>query len=166
MFARCLHFCPRMLLSWDTHKHILIGPLPLLPSERGSYDAEGKGGELRALSVSVPQETRPAGPTNPSLSARTVSPPLQPSLWWEHWQSLVDNWKLQSTESNYPEQDFPNILRSGVVLFASSICPRFRNILLTHLASLCPLSCFALMVLMLHRLWMICVQIEDVCGWG
>lgn len=133
-------FWLRMLLSWDTqtHSHWSTASAPF---RGGSYDAEGKRGELRALSISVPQETRPAGPTNPSLSARTASPPLQPSLWWEHWQRLVDNWKLQSTESNYPEQDFPNILRSGVVLFASSMCPRFRNILLTHLASLCPLSC-------------------------
>lgn len=79
--------------------------------------------------------------THQPFTLRPASPPLQPSLWWEHWQRLVDNWKLQSTESNYPEQDFPNILRSGVALFASSMRPRLRNILFTHFASLCPLSC-------------------------
>lgn len=63
------------------------------------------------------------------LDPPTLHPPCLPSstavLWWEHWQRPADNWKLQSTESNYPEQDFPNVLQSGVFLFVSNMCPCF-----------------------------------------
>lgn len=68
------------------------------------------------------------------LDPPTLSPSPTVFLWWEHWQRFEDNWKLQSTESNYPEQDFPNILQCGVVLFVWSMCPCFRNIL----PCLCP----------------------------
>lgn len=70
----------------------------------------------------------------------------------------MDNWKLLSTESNYPEHDFPNILQCGVVLFVSSMCPCFRNILPCFCPHIQPLvACFlsALIALMLHRLWLI-----------
>lgn len=80
---------------------------------------------------------RPAGPTNPSPTHPPSLPFPSPAVfpWWEHCQSLVDNWKLQSTESNYPEQDFPNILQCGVVLFVSSMCHCFRDLILP---CLCP----------------------------
>lgn len=85
MFARCLHFSVKMLVSWDgqTQSH-----WPVAPFRGGGCDAEG-GKELRALSSSVPLETGPAGHTNPSPTRS----PLTIFIWWEHWQRLVLNWK-------------------------------------------------------------------------
>lgn len=72
MFARCLHFWAKMLVSWDrqTQSHWLTVVVP----HRGG-DAERRG-ELRALEL-----VRPAGPTSPSPTypPSLPAPPLQPS---------------------------------------------------------------------------------------
>lgn len=137
MFARCLHFLAKMLVSWDrqTPSHWLAA---VSLFRGGGCDAVGRG-ELRALRLSVPLETGPAGPTNPF---NPPPPCLTVFQWWEHWQRLADNWKLQSTESNYPEQDFPNILQCGVILFVSSLCPCFTNILPWSCTHIQPLLSF------------------------
>lgn len=70
MFARCLHFWAKMLVSWDrqTQSHWSTAVAPF----RGvGCDTEGRG-ELRAFGSWVPLETGLAGPTNPSP---TLSPP-------------------------------------------------------------------------------------------
>lgn len=68
----------------------------------------------------APLETGAAGPTSPSPTPLLFRLPMVGTL----AERLVDNWKLQSTESNYPEQDFTNILQCGV-LFVSNMCSLF-----------------------------------------
>lgn len=46
--------------------------------------------------------------SKPTLHPASTALHTQPR-WWELWQGFVHNWKLQFTESNYPEHDFPNI---------------------------------------------------------
>lgn len=128
MFARCLHFWAKMLVPWDvqtdSHWSTVVAPF-----RRGGRDAEGggKGGRVTSFLLVSPTRDRTSWTHQPfthppSLPSPTVFP------WWERWQRLMDNWKLQSTESNYPERDFPNILclQCGVVvLFVSSVYPCF-----------------------------------------
>ena len=70
MFARCLHFWAGMLVSWD-RQTLSHWSATVAHFRAGSRDAEGRG-ELQELSLSVPIETGPDGPTSPT--------PILPSL--------------------------------------------------------------------------------------
>lgn len=118
-------------LYLGTDKQCLIGRPFLAGFRAGGCDAEGKG-EVEDVSLSLPQEKWPDGPTNP---APTPFPPTEVFPWWECWQRLVGNWKLQSTENNYPKQAF-----FSDYTIASNMCPCFWNIL-----SSCHLSCLSLL---------------------
>lgn len=83
-----------------TDKHNLIGyPQLLLLEEMAAVKlwAWGVGWEGQGCCRSTPTLHPPSTPLH-----------MQP-LRWELWQRFVHNWKLQFTESNYPEHDFPNI---------------------------------------------------------
>lgn len=120
MFARCLHFWAKMLVSWDrqTQPHWWTAVAPLRGDD---CDAEG-GEELRAFSLSVPLETRPAGPTHP------VSPPLWSSYDGNTGRGLRIIGNFNPLKAIIQNKTF-QIYSSGVVLFVSSMCSCFRNIL-------------------------------------
>lgn len=94
-------------LCYEANKHPPIGRLHFFPVS-GEMRREGESYKL--FNLSVPLKTGPAAPAHPAPSPS--SPPTMGTL--AHgffFFFFADNWKLQSTESNYPEQDFPNILR-------------------------------------------------------
>lgn len=94
-------------LCYEANKHPPIGRLHFFPVS-GEMQREGESYKL--FNLSVPLKTGPAAPAHPAPSPS--SPPTMGTL--AHgffFFFFADNWKLQSTESNYPEQDFPNILR-------------------------------------------------------
>lgn len=69
-----------------------------------------EGESYKLFNLSVPLKTGPAAPAHPVPSP--CSPPTMGKLAQVFFFFFfADNWKLQSTESNYPEQDFPNILQ-------------------------------------------------------
>lgn len=96
-------------LCYEANKHPPIGRLHFFPVS-GEMRREGESYKL--FNFSVPLKTGPAAPAHPDPSPQQSSHDgnAGPRFFFFFF-FFADNWKLQSTESNYPEQDFPNILR-------------------------------------------------------
>lgn len=123
---RCLY--PR------TDKHNLIGYPKSLLLEEMAATRQWEAGSWGWGGVSKHSACQGHCRSTPTLHPPCTPQHMQP-LWWELWQRLVDNLKLQFTESNYPEHDFPNIPQSGVVLLILAAC--FWRILLNSVFRLC-----------------------------
>lgn len=129
VFSRCLHFWGVDARSTGQANTILLAALQLPPSEEVALVAR----EEWSCQRNWKQEQLDPPTLYPSLPSPTVF------LCWERWQTFLDNWKLESAESNYPEEDFSKYTTVWSRL-VSSPCPCFRNIpyVLAHIQPLLP----------------------------